>query len=53
MEKIYQWQMMRSHIKVKLTVKDGKYYVTLNLKAMNIPFGGQTFHGYLNKDSVH
>ena len=35
--------------KVKLTVKDGKYYVTLNLKAMNIPFGGQTFHGYLNK----
>ena len=35
--------------KVKLTVKDGKYYVTLNLKAMNIPLNGQTFHGYLNK----
>ncbi len=35
--------------KVKLTVKDGKYYVTLNLKAMNIPLNEQTFHGYLNK----
>lgn len=35
--------------KVKLTVKDGKYDVTLNLKAMNIPLNGQTFHGYLNK----
>lgn len=35
--------------KAKLTVKDGKYYVTLNLKAMNIPLNGQTFHGYLNK----
>lgn len=35
--------------KAKLTVKDGKYYVTLNFKALNIPLSGQTFHGYLNK----
>ena len=35
--------------KAKLTVKDGKYYVTLNFKALNIPLDGQTFHGYLNK----
>lgn len=35
--------------KAKLTVKDGKYYVTLNFKALNIPLNGQTFHGYLNK----
>lgn len=35
--------------KAKLTVKNGKYYVTLNLKAMNVPLEGQTFHGYLNE----
>lgn len=35
--------------KVKLEVKDGKYYLTLNFKGMNIPMGDQTFHGYLNK----
>lgn len=33
--------------KVKLTVKDGKYYLTLNFKGMQIPLNGKTFNGYL------
>ena len=35
--------------KVKLTVKDGKYYLTLNFKGMKIPMAGKEFNGYLGK----
>ena len=33
--------------KVKMTVKDGKYYLTLNFKAMNIPMNEKKIHGFL------
>lgn len=35
--------------KVKLTVKDGKYYLTLNFKGMKIEMKGQEIYGYLGK----
>lgn len=35
--------------KVKLTVKNGKYYLTLNFKGMKIPMAGKQFNGYLSK----
>lgn len=34
--------------KVKMTVKNGKYYLTLNLKAMNIPMNEKEIHGFLS-----
>lgn len=33
--------------KVKMTVKNGKYYLTLNFKAMNIPMNEKEIHGFL------
>lgn len=34
--------------KVKMTVKNGKYYLTLNFKAMNIPMNEKEIHGFLS-----